>query len=143
VAKHQFVIEGEEYEVEVGTRMGNNVDVVVNGKTGAVEVTGGTAPTTVAPPNPSVAAPLAAPARPAASSGGAVGEVRAPIPGVVLKVSVEPGQSVTAATELLVLEAMKMENEIPAGIAGVVEKVLVKPQQEVAQGDLLVTIKAS
>jgi biotin carboxyl carrier protein len=38
---------------------------------------------------------------------------------------------------------MKMENEIPAGIAGVVEKVLVKPQQEVAQGDLLVTIKAS
>jgi glutaconyl-CoA decarboxylase len=144
VAKHQFVIEGEEYEVEVGTRMGNSVDVVVNGKTYAVEVTGGTAPN-VAPPSPSVAATLAAPipARPAASSGGAAGEVRAPIPGVVLKVSVEPGQSVTATTELLVLEAMKMENEIFAGVDGVVDKILVKPQQEVSQGDLLVTIKAS
>jgi acetyl-CoA carboxylase biotin carboxyl carrier protein len=50
---------------------------------------------------------------------------------------------VTTSTEILVLEAMKMENEIFAGMDGVVEKVLVRPQQEVSQGDLLVTIKAS
>jgi glutaconyl-CoA/methylmalonyl-CoA decarboxylase subunit gamma len=109
-----------------------------------VEVSGGVVPS-VSPPSPSVAAPLAAapaPVRPASSPSGALGEIRAPIPGVVLKVSVESGQSVIATTELLVLEAMKMENEIFAGVEGVVEKVLVKPQQEVAQGDLLVTIKA-
>jgi glutaconyl-CoA decarboxylase len=144
VAKHQFVIEGEKYEVEVGTRMGNSVEVTVNGKSYAVEVAGGVAPSAM-PPRPNVAAPVAAPPplRSVAPAGGGAGEVRAPIPGVVLKVSVEPGQSVTATTELLVLEAMKMENEIFAGMDGVVEKVLVKPQQEVSQGDLLVTIKTS
>ena len=143
MAKHQFVIEGEKYEVEVGTRMGNSVEVTVNGKSYAVEVSGGVA-ATVAPPRPSVAAPISAPTpvRAAAPTSGAAGEVRAPIPGVVLKVSVEPGQAVTTSTEVLVLEAMKMENEIFAGMDGVVDKVLVKPQQDVSQGDLLVTIKA-
>ena len=144
MAKHQFVIEGEKYEVEVGTRMGNSVEVTVNGKSYAVEVSGGVTPT-MAAPRPSVPAPVAAPppARPVAAPPTAgAGEVRAPIPGVVLKIFVEPGQSVTAMTELLVLEAMKMENEIFAGMDGVVDKVLVKPQQEVSQGDLLVTIKA-
>jgi glutaconyl-CoA decarboxylase len=144
VAKHQFLIEGEKYEVEVGTRMGNTVDVTVNGKSYAVEVSGGVA-ASVTPPRPAVAAPppsTPAPARSAAPPSGAAGEVRAPIPGVVLKVSVEPGQAVTTTTEVLVLEAMKMENEIFAGTDGVVDKVLVKPQQEVSQGDLLVTIKA-
>lgn len=142
MAKHQFVIEGEKYEVEVGTRMGNSVEVTVNGKSYAVEVSGGAAASIA--PRPAVAAPAPAPVppRPAPPSGVAAGEVRAPIPGVVLKVSVEPGQSVTATTELLVLEAMKMENEIFAGTDGVVDRVLVRPQQEVSQGDLLVTIKA-
>jgi glutaconyl-CoA decarboxylase len=142
VAKHQFVIEGEKYEVDVGTRMGNSVEVTVNGKSYAVEVAGAAAPT-VTLPHPAAAAPAAAPLAPRpAAPVGAAGEVRAPIPGVVLKVSVEPGQSVTATTELLVLEAMKMENEIFAGMDGVVDKVLVKPQQDVSQGDLLVTLKA-
>jgi biotin carboxyl carrier protein len=66
--------------------------------------------------------------------------VRAPIPGVVLEVAVAAGEAVTANTKLLVLEAMKMENEIFAGVDGKVATVHVEAQQEVGQGDLLVTI---
>ena len=53
------------------------------------------------------------------------------------------GDQVTAATKAVVLEAMKMENEIFAGVDGIVAEVHVKPQQEVRQGDLLVTITAA
>jgi biotin carboxyl carrier protein len=75
-------------------------------------------------------------------TGAGPGEVRAPIPGVVLSVAVRPGQNVAAGAILLVIEAMKMENEIFAPIEGVVASVSVRPQQDVRQGDLLVTIKA-
>jgi biotin carboxyl carrier protein len=88
-----------------------------------------------------VAAPVPAP--PASAPAGGGGEVRAPIPGVVLTVDVEPGQKVTVATKVAVLEAMKMENEIYAGADGVVSAVHVKPQQEVRQGDLMLTIQTT
>jgi glutaconyl-CoA/methylmalonyl-CoA decarboxylase subunit gamma len=138
VGTHRFKIEGKEYAVEVGTRIGGAVPVTVNGKTYEVELDGAPPAGAVAPP-PRAAAPT--PAAPAAVGGG--GEVRAPIPGVVLSVDVQPGQKVVAATKVLVLEAMKMENEIYAGIDGVVTGVNVKPQQEVRQGDLLLTITAA
>jgi glutaconyl-CoA decarboxylase len=140
VATHRFRIEGKEYEVEVGTRLGSSVQVTVNGRAYQVELAGGSAvaepPSRPAalPPSPVVTQPAA---RPVA---GATGEVRAPIPGVVLSVAVSVGEKVVASSKLLVLEAMKMENEIFAGIDGIVAAVHAKPQQEVRQGDLLVTI---
>ncbi len=143
---HRFVIEGKEFQVEVGARTGSTVQVTVNGKPYTVEVASpGTAVTPAAevsasPRTPGPAAPLATSQ---ASGGDAPGEVRAPIPGVVLSVAVSVGQTVTANTKLLVLEAMKMENEIHAGVNGVVAKVLVQVHQEVAQGDLLVVITPS
>jgi biotin carboxyl carrier protein len=142
VAKHRFLIEGTEYEVEVGTRVGGTVPVTVNGRAYEVELAGGSAPSPVlnAPvaPRPVAVAPPPPPA-PTLVAGG-TGEVRAPIPGVVLSLAVSAGEKVAASSKLLVLEAMKMENEIFAGVAGVVAAVHVKPQQEVRQGDLLVTI---
>jgi biotin carboxyl carrier protein len=141
VGTHRFKIEGKEYSVEVGTRVGSTVAVTVNGKSYEVEVAGG-AP--VGPAAPAAArGPAPAPAIPSQAPPAALGsgEVRAPIPGVVLSVDVEAGQKVTVASKVLVLEAMKMENEIYAGVDGVVASVNVKPQQEVRQGDLLLTIK--
>jgi biotin carboxyl carrier protein len=67
--------------------------------------------------------------------------VRAPMPGLVLRLAVAPGQPVDAGTGVLVLEAMKMENEIRASTGGVVVSVLVAPGQPVEKGTPLLEIQ--
>lgn len=69
-------------------------------------------------------------------------DVRAPMPGLVLDVLVAEGQAVTAGQGLLVLEAMKMENEICSERAGVIRVVHVKPSSAVRKGDILIEIDA-
>ena len=66
-------------------------------------------------------------------------QLKAPMPGLVLGVLVEPGQSVARGQSLVVLEAMKMQNELRAAGPGVVERVAVAPGQTVEKGELLVT----
>lgn len=68
------------------------------------------------------------------------GAVRAPMPGLVLRVEVQPGQRVEAGAGLVVLEAMKMENEIAAPGAGVVRSVRVEAGQVVEKGAVLAEI---
>ena len=64
-------------------------------------------------------------------------EVRAPIPGVILIVAVQPGASVTPGQELCVLEAMKMRNPICAGRAGVIQTVHVTAGKHVQHREVL------
>ena len=68
-------------------------------------------------------------------------EVRAPMPGLVLKLEVEPGDVVHEGTGLVVLEAMKMENEIFATGEAVVEEIHVEAGVAVSKGQLLVTLR--
>ena len=68
-------------------------------------------------------------------------EVRAIIPGVVLSVAVAPGDEVTAGQQLLVVEAMKMQNELRAPRAGTVERVTVGERSTIEVGDVLVVIR--
>ena len=68
-------------------------------------------------------------------------QVRAPMPGLVLKLEVEVGDEVHAGSGLLVLEAMKMENEIFATGEAEVEAIHVEPGNAVSKGQLLVTLK--
>jgi biotin carboxyl carrier protein len=137
---HRFTIEGRKFDVEVGPRAGTSVEVTVNGKAYAVEIDSVAAPTAAptATPAPKAAAPPAP--RPTPAAAGGAGEVRAPISGVVLGISAAAGQKVSASTQVLILEAMKMENEIFAGVDGTVSAVHVQAQQEVREGDLLITI---
>lgn len=65
--------------------------------------------------------------------------LHAPMPGLVLQVLVEPGQAVEAGQGLVVLEAMKMENELRADAAGTVAAVHVAPGTAVGKGELLVS----
>ena len=76
-----------------------------------------------------------------AQAGGGV--VKAPMPGLVVRVLVEPGQVVAAGTGLVVLEAMKMENELKAAGPGVVAAVTVRPGQAVEKGQPLVSLTPS
>ena len=71
---------------------------------------------------------------------GGGGQIKAEIPGVVVSVAVAEGQAVQAGEALLVLEAMKMQNEISAPVNGVVEEIKVAAGQSVNAGDLLVVV---
>jgi len=105
------------------------------------------APAAAAPAVPAaVAAPVAAAApaaAPAAPAGGALaaGEVvKSPMPGNVLKINVTPGQKVNEGDVLLILEAMKMENEVVSTKTGTVAQIVVDKGAVVETGSPLVVI---
>ncbi len=98
------------------------------------------APVVAAAPVPAAAAPSAAPA-PAPAAGLAAGEVvKSPMPGNILKINVAAGQKVNEGDVLIILEAMKMENEITASKAGTVAQIVVTKGQVVETGSPLVVI---
>ena len=85
------------------------------------------------------AAPAPAPAAPKAAPAGGQ-SVNAPMPGTILAVNVKAGQAVKKGDVLIMLEAMKMENEIMAPVDGTVSAVNVTKGQSVQSGDVLVTL---
>ena len=122
-----------------------NLIVTVNGVAYNVTVEEGTgAPVAAAAPAAPAPAPAAAPAAPEASAApaGAAGAVvvNAPMPGNILDVKVKPGDSVKAGDTLLILEAMKMENEISAPQDGTIATIDVRKGDVVDSGALLCTM---
>lgn len=93
---------------------------------------------TGAPAAPAVAAAAPAPAAPAAPAGGE--KITAPMPGTILAVNVTSGSAVKKGNVLMILEAMKMENEIMAPCDGTVTSVSVTKGAAVESGTLLCTI---
>jgi biotin carboxyl carrier protein len=67
--------------------------------------------------------------------------IKAPIPGLVVRTAVQPGQEVAEGDTLIILEAMKMENELRAPRAGVVHDVKVSPGAQVQLGQTLLTLQ--
>ena len=126
--------------------------VTLNGRTYEVEVEAGKAmlldeyeaiapaPVAAAPVATTSAAPAAAPATAAPAVTGAGEAVNAPMPGNILKVNVKTGDAVKAGQVLVVLEAMKMENEIMAPKSGTVTQVVTSKGASVSTGDALVVI---
>ena len=86
-------------------------------------------------------APAAAPAAPVAAAPAGGEKVVAPMPGTIVSIAVSAGQSVKSGDVLLVLEAMKMENEIMAPRDGVVAGVHVNKGDSVDSGSLLVSLQ--
>ena len=111
--------------------------VNVNGIKYEVEIEEISASQVSAAPAPA-AAPVAAPAPAAAPAGGTT--VNAPMPGTILKVNVTNGQTVKKGDVLMVLEAMKMENEIMSPCDGTVSAVAVTKGATVETGSLLCSI---
>ncbi len=140
--EYKFKIGGKEYNVTVNPKEGKLFDVTVNGATYEVEAEN--APAAAAPaPQPAAApvqaAPAAAPA-PKPAAAGAGEKVNSPLPGVIMEVSVKEGQAVKAGQKVAVLEAMKMENEIPAPKDGTVTEIHVHKGDSLQEGDPVVTI---
>jgi glutaconyl-coA decarboxylase len=111
-------------------------DVTVEEKNGGVV----SAPKAVEKSAPAAAAPVASAPQAAAKEGNVA--VSAPMPGKILAVKAKEGDSVKAGDVLLVLEAMKMENDIVAPQDGVVASISVKVGDSVESGAKLVSLNA-
>lgn len=117
-------------------------NITVNGTTYEVVVEeAGSAPA-AAPVFTAPKAPAAAPAAPKAPAavGGGANKVTSPMPGTILDVKVSVGQSVKKGDVICVLEAMKMENDIPAPCDGVIASINVQKGASVAANDVLATL---
>ena len=147
---YSYTINGAAYEVKIESIKGSTAKVNVNGLAFDVEIHGnlsegdlpnveaGAAPTAAAAPV--AAAPAAAPAPATKGTAGVGTPVKAPLPGVITKVLVAAGQSVKKGDTVVVLEAMKMENNITAECDGAVTGICCAAGDSVMEGDTLVTI---
>lgn len=119
-------------------------NITVNGVAYSVsveETAAGAAPVAAAPAAPKApAAPAAAPKATAPAGAAGAVSVKAPMPGNILDVKVAAGASVKAGDVLVILEAMKMENEIVAPQDGTVASVNVHKGDTVNSGDVLVSM---
>lgn len=125
--------------------------VVVNGSEYKVEIEELASEKSAQPaapsPSPKPAAkpqapPKAAPQKPAADLSATGGVITAPMPGTVLSIGVSTGDKVTKGQTLLVLEAMKMENQIMAPADGVVKEINVTQGVSVNAGEALIVLSS-
>ena len=131
--RYKVTLNNKVYEVEVEEASAMLVDEYE----ALAPVAPAAAPVAAAPAAPVAAAPAAAPAPVAAAAGE---QVTAPMPGTILKVNVTQGAAVKKGDILVVLEAMKMENEILAPKDGTVAQIAVSKGATVDTGALLAVI---
>ena len=140
--EYKYTIDGKEYKVAIGDIVENVADVTVNGEQYKVEMEPEKEPEK---PKPVVrpVAPAAAPASSGAtaSKANAQNAVKAPLPGVITEIKVAEGDTVAEGGTVVVLEAMKMANNLDAEKGGKVTAILVQPGQTVMEGDPLVVIE--
>ena len=152
MSKYQYKVQGVDYEVEIEEVEGNIAKVNVNGIPFEVElqqpINAAKHPTIVKPKvsAPQPAAESAAPAAPAAAAAGVAANagggnaVKAPLPGTITNICVSVGQQVNVGDTVVVLEAMKMQNNIEAEYAGTVKSINVSNGDSVMEGAVLLTI---
>ena len=143
--KFKFTINGNQYETEILNIEDNIAEIEVNGTVYKVEVDK-TMKTTktpklvrqVAVPSTDAHPSVAKTASPLAPKG--AGSIKSPLPGVILEMFVREGDLVKMGQKLLMLEAMKMENNIEADKAGKVVSILKHKGDSVMEGDVLIII---
>ena len=148
--KYQYKVQGVDYEVEIAEVEGNIAKVNVNGIPFEIElqkpINAAKHPTLSAPKvaapqpvTPAAPQPAAQPAQPAAAAGAGT-PLKAPLPGTITDIKVAVGQQVNVGDTLVVLEAMKMQNNIEAETSGQVTSIVVNKGDTVMEGAVLLTI---
>ncbi len=146
--KYQYTVQGVDYDVEIEEIDGNLAKVSVNGVKFDVELkqpirpAQSTARPKVEAPKPAAKPVPVAPAQPAqpAAAPGSGNPVKSPLPGTITSVNVNVGDKVKTGDTVLILEAMKMQNNIEAENDGTVTSILVKQGDSVMEGAVLLTI---
>ena len=150
MAKYQYTVKGVDYEVEIQDIEGNIANVTVNGipfevemkqpvKAGKQKVKLSGEQKESAPTATPTATATPAAAQPAAAASGK--PVVAPLPGTINEIKVKVGDKVNAGDTVVILEAMKMQNNIEAETSGTITSINVNKGDAVMEGDTLVTIK--
>lgn len=139
--EYKYTIDGKEYKVEIGDITDNVADVRVNGEAFKVEMEPEAEPekkkVVLGKPAEEKSADEAAPA----ANVNTTNAVKAPLPGVITSIEVEVGQEVSAGDTVVVLEAMKMANNIEAEKSGKVTAICVKQGENVMEDAPLVVIE--
>lgn len=140
--EYKYKINGNLYKVTVGDIQENNVKVEVNGTPYTVELEKSvtpkikpvvrTAATTPAAPPPAVSRPAVA---------GSKAGIKSPLPGVILEIKVKEGDMVKRGQTLLILEAMKMENDIKSDRDGKVTSIKVSKGESILEGTDLIIVE--
>lgn len=136
--KFEFTIRGNKYDVRIKSLEDNIAKVEVNGSSYEVELLQEVKVTKT--PKLVRAQPIATAPKTIAPAG-KMSVVKAPLPGTIFKMLVKDGDSVKIGDNLLILEAMKMENNILSEKAGIVRSVKIKEGDSVFQGDVLMEIE--
>ncbi|NTV98763.1 MAG: biotin/lipoyl-binding protein [Chlorobiaceae bacterium] len=137
--RYKFTIAGNRYNVEIKSLDDLGAEIEVNGTSYLVEL-GHEIPR---PQTPKIvpSAPTVAPKPPEPLNKPGLRFIKAPLPGTIIAISVEPGMKIALDQPVLVLEAMKMENNIFAEKPGTVKALRVAVGDTVMQGDILLEIE--
>ena len=141
--EYKYTINGNKYEVAINGIEENVATVVVNGEEYKVEMEKEPEPVK----KKVVVRPVAQPAEPAPAAGAPAGKintnnaVKAPLPGVIVEIKVAVGDEVKAGDTVVVLEAMKMANNLDTEKAGKVMAILVSEGESVMEDTPLVVIE--
>ncbi|MEO8233052.1 MAG: biotin/lipoyl-containing protein [Ignavibacteriota bacterium] len=143
--KFKFTIQGNKYDVNIVNVEDNIAEIEVNGAVYNVEVdkviSQSKTPKLVrASAVPSTESRKTEQRTSAPTSPKGAGFIKSPLPGVILQVYVKVGDSVKVGTKLIMLEAMKMENNINADKDGIIKSIKVNTGDSVLEGDVLIEI---
>lgn len=144
--EYKYKVNGKEYTVKINEIADDKAQVEVNGEAYEVDIEKVAAPVVKPAPAPRAAAkpaaakPAPAPAAAAPAAAGAGKPLKAPLPGTISEVLVAVGQQVKKGETVIVLEAMKMQNNIGAECDGTVTAVCVNKGDSVQDGTTLLTI---
>ena len=150
MAKYQYTVKGVDYEVEIQDIEGNIANVTVNGIPFEVEmkqpVKAGKQKVKLSEERrvkseESNSSSASAASTSSAPTAGAGKPVVAPLPGTINEIKVKVGDKVNAGDTVVILEAMKMQNNIEAETSGTITGINVNKGDAVMEGDTLVTIK--
>lgn len=144
--EYKVMVNGRNYDVQIGRVVDDRVDVVVNGKSFHVEIE---TPRRAASKTPRIETrphvvnaaetpDKTSPPDVVASMGR--GDVLAPLPGLILKILVGEGDTVREGQTVAIMEAMKMENEIESPVAGTVSRIAVRQGDSVLENALILKI---
>ncbi len=144
----EFKIGGKDYKVDIERFDGRHAVVKVDGKPFEIDVKKAaqavflgravTPPPRAAAAQPTAPQPPSAPS-PSVATGGR--QVVAPMPGLILDIMAAVGDTVGIGTPIIMMEAMKMENEIPAPITGIIQEIRVKKGDRVSTDQVLAVMQ--
>ena len=136
---YNYKINGKEYQVAVNSVEGNIANVTVNGASYQVEMQNTPDQPTVSELKSVVTSPVSTPTSPAPKSNTGK-SVKAPLPGVIVSITVNVGDTIKAGQVVATLEAMKMENDLESEFDGTVTAINVAQGDSVLEGTTIVTI---